>query len=184
MPPQSRIGTPELCPEKGYMPFVAAVELGRVTPSDLNPHSPQRAAELVMSAKIPDNAGLIDLGNHVAAYDLTAARWLKDGLELLPMDKDGVDPVGRDMQATGLTSLVFENGIIRPVGLAQERIRAEWGHCVNGLRGVQRERRRQVATSLSAFVLQPIAFNRRTDFEVVEITSYGSVIARRPVKFF
>jgi hypothetical protein len=163
LPP--KIGAPVDNPEvEGYLPFPVAMEKGVIDLSRVNPVSPQQAVAEIFNYRMPEAAGVVDLGSEIGAYDLVAGHFSGSRLEVAPLAKDAVDDRTDQIQDEGLVTLT-RGSLLRVVGIMEPARKAPLDY------------RHLPAASL---VLRTLCSLDGTDFEITEINLDNGLVTAKP----
>lgn len=103
-----KIGALPAAQPEAYIPFAAAMQMKILTPENVDPTSPQEAALQIRNGQMPPQAGLVDLGHEIGAYDLVAAETKGNFLVMHPGSKLAVDDQTDAIEAAGLITLTLE----------------------------------------------------------------------------
>lgn len=171
----SEIGEPVIGDERAkYLPFPVAVEHRIVEPDSIDPISPQAAAMMIQNGFMPPQAGIVELGPELGAFDLVSARYEGSKLTIAPTAKEAVNRKTDAIQSPGLIILTLGDGLLRACGISQSTERTAWSQSRQNFP----KNRRYEVTPLSS--LDP-----GTDFELDEIDwCTGSLIAFLRRRYF
>lgn len=178
----SQLGIIPKSPEEAYLSFPAAVETGILQPELLPSLTPQEASLLIRSGVMPPQAGIVRLPGGVGAFDLVAVDEASSSKIILPpTTKDAVDNEDGAITAPGLIVLSNSEGRLRPYAYTISSVKAEWMKIRNSREPVSR---RRVCENIGSIAIVLLSFGEVKDFEIQEIESDGTLIAKSSTKFF
>lgn len=115
-------------PKEAYLPYLAAVEAGRLDPETAPDLSPQDAALMLRNGVMPGGGAVVDLGGgQRGAYDVVAVVHLSDKEAVVaPAPKDNIDDETGLVKRPGGLSLSLEAGRLRLPALYDRPELADW----------------------------------------------------------
>jgi hypothetical protein len=116
--------------ENPYLPYLAAIEKGGIidSPETMAEELAEPAGVYIANGLIPNNrgAGIVAIGNELAAYDLSRIAFERKHIEVTPTPKAAVEhDSGRITQEGGIV-LEMGDGRIKLAGLAIDVTRQPW----------------------------------------------------------
>ena len=178
----SQIGMLPRSPKEAYLSFPAKVETGIILPESMPCSSPQEAALLIREGIMPSRSGLVRLPGGIGAFDLVAVDEATDNkITLPPSAKTAVNKKDGSIKAPGLIVLSNSEGHIRPYAYTVKSETVDW---LNIRNSHDRSPRPKAFRKIGSVAVVLFSFGDVSDFDIDEIESDGTLIARKSTKFF
>lgn len=166
-------------PERPYLPYPLAVESGVIDdPERLARPLEDSPGVVLASGSIPNarQAGLVDTGNDIIAFDLARIEVGNNSLQVYPASKDRVSSDGR-ITDEGAVIAGNDSGLLRIVALAIDRYKRPWQADKLASKNVSR-----CLGRISVFCTSPLDV---TDHEITDIDlASGSILAKPRIRYF